>query len=110
MPMASIQLVDQGTLEMLVAVMFDQIECSYDDELPKSCFDEVDDPSRDHYFSINFSEVKLNKTQANFVNKFVALEDEIEVSIYKDKETLNIKLNKPGNAEFDATDSIAGST
>jgi hypothetical protein len=40
MPMASIQLVDQGTLEMLVAVMFDNIESAYNLE-HKTCFEDV---------------------------------------------------------------------
>lgn len=109
MPMASIQLVDQGTLEMLVAVMYDQIQNAYEDD-HQACFDEVKDPENDHLLSINFAEVKINKSQSKFVDEFIALEHEIKVSIFKDRESLNIKLSKPGEDELDINDSIQGST
>jgi hypothetical protein len=41
------------------------------------------------------------------VEKFVALDDEIEVSIYKKRDAMNIQLKKPGSPEFDiAADSL----
>jgi len=97
--MSSLHLVDQASLEMLVAVLLDENEsCAPTDpklfeHIDKGDEDEASFPILRH--SDNWANIKEVNENARFVQDQIVIEDSLTISISKKKSAFCVHLNKP---------------